>query len=232
MVIRLPKILLNKVQQTQPLSRTTRLTFRTFKPVMISKEDVAAIQNFVSRFISMNEAEYAEFTSRLVKRQVPKGALLLEAGRPCDHIAFITKGHFRTFCLINEEEVTYNFFFEGNFFSDYASFVSREPSIENHQALVDCEVLVLNYADTQTLFEKIPAWQKFGRLMAEYILVRIVQRNKAMLFLSPEDQYLNLMKERPKVIANIPQHYIASYLGIKPESLSRIRKRLAQSKKL
>jgi CRP-like cAMP-binding protein len=110
--------------------------------------------------------------------------------------------------------------------------VSREPSIENHQALVDSEVLLLNYADTQELYEKVPVWQKFGRLIAEFILVRIVQRNKAMLFLSPEDQYLNLMKERPKVISNIPQHYIASYLGIKPESLSRIRKRLAQNKKL
>jgi CRP-like cAMP-binding protein len=82
------------------------------------------------------------------------------------------------------------------------------------------------------LYQRIPAWEKFGRLMAEYILVRIVQRNKSMLFLSPEDQYLNLMKERPKVLANIPQHYIASYLGIKPESLSRIRKRLSENKKL
>ena len=195
-------------------------------------EDITAIRNFISRFISLSEAEYAEFTSRLTKKFIPKGALLLEAGNACDFIAFITKGHFRTFCIINDEEVTYNFFFENNFFSDYASFVSRDPTIENHQALVDSEVLLLNYADTQDLYARIPAWQNFGRLMAEYILVRIVQRNKAMLFLSPEDQYLNLMKERPKVISNIPQHYIASYLGIKPESLSRIRKRLAQNKKL
>ena len=196
------------------------------------EEDIVAIRSFISRFVQFSDAEYKEFISRLKKKIVPKGSLLLEAGHPCDFIAFITKGHFRTYCIINEEEVTYNFFFDGNFFSDYASFVSREPTIENHQALVDSEVLLLSYADTQDLYAKIPAWQTFGRLMAEYILVRIVQRNKAMLFLSPEDQYLNLMKERPKVISNIPQHYIASYLGIKPESLSRIRKRLAQNKKL
>jgi len=198
----------------------------------LTAADTEAIKSYVQRFVPLNDAEFSELSSRLVKKVIPKGALLLEANQPCNHVAFITKGHFRTFCMINDEEVTYNFFFEGNFFSDYASFVSREPSIENHQALVDCEVLLLSHTDTQTLFEKIPAWQKFGRLMAEFILVRIVQRNKAMLFLSPEDQYLNLMKERPKVIANIPQHYIASYLGIKPESLSRIRKRLAQNKKL
>lgn len=198
----------------------------------LAPEDITGIKNFIGRFMQMSDADFDLLASKLVKRNIPKGGLLLEAGQPCNYIVFINKGHFRTYCIINDEEVTYNFFFEGNFFSDYASFVSRESSIEYHQALVDCEVLLLNYADTQELYQRIPAWEKFGRLMAEYILVRIVQRNKSMLFLSPEDQYLNLMKERPKVLANIPQHYIASYLGIKPESLSRIRKRLSENKKL
>jgi CRP-like cAMP-binding protein len=69
-------------------------------------------------------------------------------------------------------------------------------------------------------------------LIAEFIIVGIAQRNRSLLFMSPEERYLDLMKTRPKVIANIPQQYIATYLGIQPESLSRIRKRLAESKKI
>jgi CRP/FNR family transcriptional regulator, anaerobic regulatory protein len=197
-----------------------------------SEKDFVQIREYISRFISLSDNDQQIFFDSLVMRSIPKGGYLMEAGQVCDYVAFINKGLFRTFCLVKNEELTYNFSFDGNFFTDYPSFVTREPSMEYHQALEDAEVLTLSYDKMQMIYTKVPAWERFGRLIAEFILVRIAERNRSMLFLSVEDQYLNLMKTRPKVIANVPQHYIASYLGIQPESLSRIRKRLSESKKL
>jgi CRP/FNR family transcriptional regulator, anaerobic regulatory protein len=199
---------------------------------MESSVDLIRIKEYISKFVSFPEGEMDSFLKRLMKKTIPKGAFLLEPNHVCDYVAFINKGHFRSYCMIDGQEKTYNFFFDGNFFTDYPSFLTRQPSIEWHQAMEDAEVLVVNYADMQKGYAETPSWEKFGRLIAEYIIIGIAERNRSMLFMSPEERYLNLMKTRPKVIANIPQHYIASYLGIQPESLSRIRKRLATSKRI
>ena len=199
---------------------------------MTTAADLLRIREYIGKFVSYPEDQLEIFLKSLTRKVVPKGGFLIEAGQVCDYVAFINKGHFRSFCMVNNEEVTYNFSFDGNFLTDYSSFLSRQPSIETHQALEDAEVLLLSYLDMQRIYKEFPAWEKFGRLIAEFIILGMSQRNRSMLFQNPEDQYLSLMKTRPKVIANIPQHYIASYLGIQPESLSRIRKRLAASRKL
>jgi CRP-like cAMP-binding protein len=194
--------------------------------------DLSQIKEYVSKFMSFSNEELDSFLGRLTKKIIPKGDFLLAPNQVCDYVAFINRGHFRSYCMIDGQEKTYNFFFDGNFFTDYPSFLSRQPSIEWHQAMEDAEVLTINYVDMQKGYMETPAWEKFGRLIAEYIIMGISERNRSMLFMSPEERYLNLMKTRPKVIANIPQHYIASYLGIQPESLSRIRKRLATAKRI
>jgi CRP/FNR family transcriptional regulator, anaerobic regulatory protein len=199
---------------------------------MITDEDFARVKEYVYRFVNFSETDLAQFRAMLTKRHIAKGRFLLEAGEVCSHVAFINKGHFRSFSMVQDEEVTYNFFFDGNFITDYPSFLSRLPSTETHQALEDCELLMLEYHDMQRGYNNSHMWERFGRLVAEFIVMGIAQRNRSLLFMSPEERYLDLMKTRPKVIANIPQQYIAAYLGIQPESLSRIRKRLADSKKI
>jgi CRP/FNR family transcriptional regulator, anaerobic regulatory protein len=199
---------------------------------MESDIDLTRIKEYIAKFVEYSDEELSVFLNSQKKRVIPKGGYLMEAGQVCDYVAFINKGYFRSFCVVNNAEETYNFSFEGNFFTDYPSFLTRTPSNETHQALVDSEVLTISYADMQRGYFERPSMEKFGRLMAEFIIIGIAERNRSMLFMSPEQRYLNLMKTRPKVIANIPQHYIASYLGIQPESLSRIRKRLATAKRL
>lgn len=190
-------------------------------------DDFSAIRNFVSRFVSFTEAEWKAHEVLLQKKLIKKGDYLLKAGEVCNHVTFINKGYFRVFHNLGEEELTDNFAFEGNYVTDYPSFVSRRPTDDNIVAMEDAEVLLLEYKDLQTTYEQYPVWQKFGRMIAEYILLFVVDRNKALLFLSPEERYVKLMKDRPKVIANVPLKYIASYLGITPEALSRIRKRMS-----
>ncbi len=194
-------------------------------------DEFQILKNYISKFISFNEQEWQLHQSILSRRFLKKGEFLLRGGDVCDHVTFINNGHFRVYNIVNEEELTINFAFEGNYVTDYISFVSRRPSSDFILAMDDAEILQIKYNDLQATYEKSPVWQKFGRIMAEYILVFIAERNKALLFNTPEERYINLMKERPKVIERIPQQYIASYLGIKPESLSRIRKRMTGSKK-
>ncbi len=89
---------------------------------------------------------------------------------------------------------------------------------------------MLSSKDLQQLYIDIPKFERFGRLMAENAFLGIRRRNEMLENQTAEERYLNLMKDRPKVFERIPQHYIASYLGIKPPSLSRIRKRIFNKK--
>lgn len=186
------------------------------------------IRNFVSRFLTLTEDEWQMLQSVLSRRFLKKGEFLLRAGEVCNHVTFINKGFVRIYNIVRDEELTVNFAFEGNFTTDFASLLPRKPSTDYIVAMEDLEILQLHYDDKQRLFDQAMVWQKFGRLIVEYILLFIVERNKALLFNTPEERYLKLIKERPKVMANVPLKYIASYLGVTPEALSRIRKRLSQ----
>lgn len=194
-------------------------------------DEFTILRKYISQFMPFTEDDWQIHQALLVRRFLKKGEFLLTGGEVCNHVTFINKGHFRAYNVIGGEEVTFNFAFEGNYVTDYTSFVSRRPSLDYIVAMDDAEILQMRYDDLQAAYEKSPVWQKFGRLMAEFILIHISQRNKALLFNTPEERYLNLMKERPKVLERVPQQYIASYLGVKPESLSRIRKRLMEAKK-
>ena len=204
--------------------------FRNLRRYFVSfrMDEFSSIRNYVSRFITFTEEEWRMHQSMLVRRFLKKGEFLLRAGEVCNHVTFLNKGFVRVYNIVNENELTVNFAFDGNYVTDYSSFVSRQPSMDFIVAMEDLEVMQLNHADMHAAFEKYPVWQKFGRLIAEYILIFATERSRSLLFLSPEERYLKLMKDRPKVIANVPLKYIASYLGITPEALSRIRKRMSE----
>lgn len=204
--------------------------FRNLRRYFVSfrMDEFSSIRNYVSRFITFTDEEWRMHQSMLVRRFLKKGEFLLRAGEVCNHVTFINKGFVRVFNIVNESELTVNFAFDGNYVTDYSSFVSRQPSVDFIVAMEDLEVMQLNHADMHAAFEKYPVWQKFGRLIAEYILIFATERSRGLLFLCPEERYLKLMKDRPKVIANVPLKYIASYLGITPEALSRIRKRMSE----
>jgi CRP-like cAMP-binding protein len=191
-------------------------------------DEFSSIRNYVSRFITFTDDDWKVLQSILTRRFLKKGEFILRGGDVCNHVTFINKGFIRVFNIVNDDELTINFSFEGNFFTDFASLITRTPTTDYMVAMEDLEILQIQYDDLQRAYESSPVWQKFGRLMAENVLVFVVARNKTLLFNSPEERYLMLMRERPKVMANVPLKYIASYLGITPEALSRIRKRMSQ----
>lgn len=188
------------------------------------------ITNQLVKFINLDKNEIDHFISKLQTKKFNKRRLVLQEGAVCKYSFFVNKGCLRYYYNIEGRENTGQFFFENSWYTDYDSYLSGRPSNQNIETLEDSELILLAKSDLQQLFIDIPKFEKFGRIMAENAFLGLRNRNEMLTNQTAEERYLKLMKERPKVFERIPQHYIASYLGIKPPSLSRIRKRIFDNK--
>ncbi|MDH6254276.1 CRP-like cAMP-binding protein [Chryseobacterium sp. H1D6B] len=170
---------------------------------------------------------FEEFFSLLEYRKIDKSEFFLKQGDKCRYLGFIKSGTIRSF-YINDQgrEINFSFHFENDFFTDYESILCDSLSNINIQTVENCEILLLNKEDLQTLYQKEAYWQQFGRIMSEKIYLDAKKRIEDLLCNSPEKRYLNLLKKDPIVVQKIPLKYIASYLGVTEQSLSRIRGRI------
>jgi CRP/FNR family transcriptional regulator, anaerobic regulatory protein len=184
------------------------------------------IINNIKSIMTINAAEEAAFTKILSIKQFKKKEFLLQEGKICNKILFINSGYVRVFYNMDGIENTAQFFFTGDWYTDYESFLTEQPTVENVQALDTCEIVQFLKKDLYKLYTEHPIFQHLGRIQAENAYISLLKRNKMLANEEPQERYLNLLKQRPELVDKIPQHYIASFLGIKPESLSRIRKRI------
>jgi CRP/FNR family transcriptional regulator, anaerobic regulatory protein len=184
----------------------------------------------IQSVVPLNKAEEEAFTGILSIKQFKKKEFLLQEGQVCSKVSFINSGCMRLFYNVEGVENTIQFFFSNSFYTDYTSFLTGQPTIENMQALEACEVVQFRKADLYKLYDTHPVFDRVGRVMAEGAFLSLSKLNKMLTNEEPEQRYLSLLEQRPELVERIPQHYIASYLGIKPESLSRIRKRIFQNK--
>lgn len=184
----------------------------------------------IKSIVSLNENEEEAFTKILEVKEIKKKAFLLQQGQICNKISFINSGCMRLFYEVEGVENTVQFFFAGRWHTDYDSFLTGQPTIENLQALENCEIIQFKKSDLYDLYNTHPVFERVGRILAENAFLSLSKLNKMLTNEEPQQRYLSLMNQRPEVVKNIPQHYIASYLGIKPESLSRIRKRIQNQK--
>lgn len=185
----------------------------------------------LSRFIDCNEAENQAFLNALVVKKVKKKEHLLVQGDVCNFGIFIIEGCIRYYYLEDGVEATGNFFFENSWYADIESFLNGKPSLLYIETLEDCELYYLYKHDFDKLIRDYPVFSMFLPNMMERSIKGLTNRNKAMLTFSIEERYLRFIKDRPKVMERVPLKYVASYLGIKPESLSRLRTRLTLSDK-
>jgi CRP/FNR family transcriptional regulator, anaerobic regulatory protein len=189
------------------------------------------ILNSIKSIVKLNQEEEDAFLAILEVKQVKKKEFLLEEGKVCNKITFINSGCMRIFFNVDGKENTIQFFFSDGWYTDYSSFLTGIPSAENMQALENSEVVQFSKKDIYALYDRYPVFDRVGRIMAENAFRSVSRLNQMLANEEPEQRYLNLLKQRPEVVERIPQHYIASYLGIKPESLSRIRKRIFDARK-
>ena len=186
----------------------------------------------VARHISLDEREKEFFISVLEPRALLRKKLYLKSGEVCKHSAFVLEGAVKSYTVDEEgKEHILSFATKEWWISDLYSLISRKPAILNIEAIADSEVLMLSREKQQLLYEKVPKFERFFRILVENSLVANQQRLIDNLSSTAEDRYLRFIEKYPAIPSCVPQHNIASYLGITPEFLSKIRARLARGKK-
>lgn len=181
---------------------------------------------FLSRFAHLNEEELQAFTSIFTPLFVKKQDHLFLEGQHISSLYYINDGFFRGYYKKETTEVTTNFYFGPTIMSDLISVRSHAATRMNVQALKDSNCMVASFSDIDVLIDKFPVIELVFFKFLEHLYLFGVMRQHSFIFDTPQERYVKLFGERPKVIAEIPQHYISSYLGITPETLSRIRKRI------
>ncbi len=186
-----------------------------------------ALKSLINSMVPMSDADFELLDKITLAMQVKKGGYLLEQGKICKHIFFLEKGFFRMYYVDPKgNQINYRFTNEGNFLVDFQSFLTQKPSGYYWQAMQDAQVLAFKYSDVQTMYQQSRNWEHFGRLMAEQVYQQMNARVEMMQFLTPEQRYGHLLETQPELFNQVSNFHLSSYLGIKPESLSRIRKRL------
>lgn len=181
----------------------------------------------IRRYIPLSEADEEIIKSLFREQKLEKGQHLLEAGNICKHIICIGLGLVRYYTVIDGEEKTTYFSKESEFVCDYASFLPHMPSQINIQALENCLLYTISNVNIQLFYEKVKHGEKFGRLALEEVYINLINQVRSLYNDPPEMRYQLFLSRFPDIWQRVPQYYIASYVGIRPQSLSRIRKRLA-----
>jgi CRP-like cAMP-binding protein len=155
-----------------------------------------------------------------------KGEYFIREGQIAKKIGFLTKGIIRAFYR-NAEGTEYNkhFFTVNSIVGGYSSLITASPNKINQQALTDCDLLVAKYADVTRLYDKFSDFERIGRKLAEFYFVEKEQREVEIVLLDADKRYAIFQQTYPQLEQLIPQYHIASYLGITPTQLSRIRRK-------
>lgn len=169
------------------------------------------------------------FGPSTIIRHFKKKELILLPGQTEHYVSYIIKGS--AALLVNQDgtEVCLNFFLENQYFSAYSSFLSQTPSAEYVLALEDTTLASISHNDLQAGYQLSAAHERNGRRMAEKLYLQSRHRTLALLTQSAEERYLDLVTKQAQSLERIPLKYLASYLGITPVSLSRIRKKITES---
>ncbi|MDO7848631.1 Crp/Fnr family transcriptional regulator [Hymenobacter sp. M29] len=177
--------------------------------------------------VPLNDADFATFCSYLRPLALRKRQHLLQAGEVCNYYAFVTQGCLRSYSLTAEgHEHTLQFAPEDWWISDLYSLLTRQPSTMSIDALEDSLLLLLDQADLETIYAQCPVFERYFRLLMQSRYVVLQERVNAALSQTAADKYQHFQRKYPTIVQRVPQHIIASYLGITPESLSRVRRQL------
>lgn len=158
---------------------------------------------------------------------MPKNRILEEAGKTPQHLYYIVSGFMRLFYYNdNGDEVTTHLNCPHRFFTSFSDFINQTMSLVNVETITECQLLRITKQDYDTLMDRSLFWKNHGMHILQESVTYNEDRSTDLATLTAEQRYLKLMSSYPNIIQNVPLQYIASFLGIKPESLSRIRRNL------
>ena len=186
--------------------------------------------DFISKYISLTEDEKNIIISLNTFRTIKKGTTLLREGQNSNESYFVLKGCIRTYYMIDGVEKTTAFYTEMDALTP-ACVINKAPS-EYYISCIEDSIITISTPEMEVeIFNKFPKFESMCRVLSEELLVKQSINFDEFKTSSPEQRYLNLLQSRPDLIQRVPQHQLASYLGIKPESLSRLRARILEKTK-
>lgn len=185
------------------------------------------IRHYFEQVTKLSDEDWALFSSKLIKESFPKKTLLLEVGNLENYLSFIHEGIIRFYIPKEENELTFSFTFANEFVSAYDAFLTQKPVSYRVETLTDTILWRLTYDDLQVIYNETAIGNTIGRYASEALFLKKTKREFSLLHDTAEQRYLKLFTEQPRLIQQIPLKYLASYIGITPQALSRIRKRIS-----
>lgn len=190
--------------------------------------EIELLRNALSKVVNMDAEAFNRSLPFWKLKSYKKGEFYNEYHNVCKHLGFIIQGTFRIYRADDEtsEEKNMLFFSNGQFVASYTSFLSQEPC-NYYTASVNASLILYIHIDhLNGLYKESHQWERFGRYIAETAFHQLMANTEGFLFKSAEQRYLNMMAQHPDIFNTVPLYHLASYLGIKAPSLSRIRKRM------
>lgn len=183
----------------------------------------------LSHFSGLTETEFKRSESFWEFKDYKKGEYYNQHQTVCKHLGFVIQGVFRSYIIDEKsgEEKNVFLYSSNGFVVTFKSFINQIPCDYHTQAVTDARVIYIHIQDLMRIYKESHEWETFGRLLAQEAFNVTMSRIEGFMFKSPEERYLDLIKQHPEIFNSVPLYHISSYLGIQGPSLSRIRKRIS-----
>lgn len=184
------------------------------------------LYDFIEHKLPLSKEEKEMISAKVSQVSLKKGDKIVIQGQVSNKLYFVVSGIYRAYKIDDAKEITSYFNYENRnpFVASFVSLLTQKPSKEIVECIESGELLSIYYSDWLELYKKSNQINTFGRIMAEYNYVLAMERIESLQYYKAKDRYLSFMELYPNLLNMIPHHYIASYIGVTPESLSRIRK--------
>ncbi|MFM7090804.1 MAG: Crp/Fnr family transcriptional regulator [Bacteroidota bacterium] len=190
---------------------------------------MSALTESINQIVRLTQDEISSIEKAYSTIEISKGELFIEQGKVCNQVAFVVSGKLRNFYFDEAgNEVTCFFVTADSFVSAFSSFLTNAPTHENIAALEDTVLRVISKKDLEELSILVPTIQVFRRIIAENLFITMEKRIVMLQSQSAHERYEKMIKENPEILLSVPLQYTASFLGITPQHLSRLRKELAK----
>ena len=186
------------------------------------------LEKYIQSYFDVNDSELASISTYFKPRTLHKSDYFLKTGRRSDQLGFVQSGIVREYVYVDDKEVTKWISTKGYFVVDLASFVFDQPARWNIQALTDCELYVIDREDYRKIGKIVPRWTELEKLFIARCFTVLEDRVVQHLALSAEERYAQLWNFNKELFNQVPLQYLASMLGMTPETFSRIRKKASE----
>lgn len=186
------------------------------------------LSSYLQSVINPSEEELTAFLKLVNYKTVEKNNRIIKIGNRCDVIYFVIDGFLKYVMNVDGKEIVIHFAAPGNLVSDFYSYYSAQPAITDVFTITDCQLAYVKRKELEVLYDSYKVWEKFGRLVAEKAALKLIFEKIKLQTQSPEEMYTNIISKNPQLLQHIKLGDLAQSLGITQETLSRIRKRIAE----